>query len=890
VGGTAGVGVSFLEETFSASTAPPTNRLHQKAARAVLKALLPESGTDIKGNMRSRDDLLAASGYAGRPRDFAELLRILDRELRLVTPADPEGVESEGDTGPPPAGGQFYQLTHDYLVHSLRDWLTRKQKETRRGRAELRLAERAAAWDTKPESRHLPAWWEWANIRLFTRQQDWTPPQQRMMRKAGRYYAVRGVTILLLLLYSGWGGTKIYGRLLVESITTAETADVPRLVAKLPPFRHWANAQLRWHLQESPEDSKEHLHASLALLPVDEGQVEYLYRRLLEAGPAELPVIRDALLGHRDALTGRLWAVLEDGQADRGHRFRAACVLAAYDATGDEVNRNRWRGVTPFVADSLLAAVQANPSHYVPLLKTLEPVRERLLDPLAMVFRNGERAEADRTWASSILADYAADRPDVLADLLQDADGKQFAVLYPKAEAHRERAVALCQETLEATLDQQKTEVEKERLAKRQANAGVALLRLGQAGKVWPLLRHSPDPRVRSYLIHRLGPLGADAGALVKRLEEEPDVTIRRALILSLGPEEFGEQAWTTEGKAVLVERLRETYRADADPGLHAAAEWLLRQWKQGRWLGETDAAWAKDMEGREKRLHEIRKQLMKDKERAKPRWYVNGQGQTMVVIPGPVEFGMGTPLTEAGRFGDEGLHRRKIGRTYAIAAKAVTVKDYRAYYERRFGMDYDYIKDRAPSEDCPVNMTDWHMAAGYCNWLSGQEGIPETQWCYESDGQGRVTKLREKYLSLEGYRLATEAEWEYACRAGAVTARCYGESEELLPKYAWYGKNSGERSWPVGEKKPNDLGLFDLLGNVYTWCQETYQPYPGGEGDRVIEDKEGYLDIKDTDYRVMRGGSFVNVASTVRSADRGRYVPSTRNYFVGLRPARTFR
>ena len=69
---------------------------------------------------------------------------------------------------------------------SLREWLTRKQKETRRGRAELRLAERAASWNAKPESRHLPSVWEWANIRLLTRKREWTGPQRKMMRKAGR--------------------------------------------------------------------------------------------------------------------------------------------------------------------------------------------------------------------------------------------------------------------------------------------------------------------------------------------------------------------------------------------------------------------------------------------------------------------------------------------------------------------------------------------------------------------------------------------------------------------------------------------------------------------------------------------------------------------------------
>ncbi len=166
VGGTQGVGVTFLDETLSASTAPPEHRLHQKAAQAVLKALLPQTGTDIKGQMRSEAELRAASGYATRPRDFDDLIGILDPELRLISPTDPEG--SGGDSQPArPAGERYYQLTHDYLVHSLRTWLSRKQRETRRGRAELRLAERASLWETKPENRYLPSLSEWLSIQTL---------------------------------------------------------------------------------------------------------------------------------------------------------------------------------------------------------------------------------------------------------------------------------------------------------------------------------------------------------------------------------------------------------------------------------------------------------------------------------------------------------------------------------------------------------------------------------------------------------------------------------------------------------------------------------------------------------------------------------------------------
>ena len=169
VGGTKGVGVTFLEETFSAQTAVPRHRLHQKAARSVLKDLLPDSGTDIKGTMRSHAELLEASGYGNRPKDFDDLIRILDSEIRLITPTDPEGKDADDDSVTQTEAGQkYFQLTHDYLVHSLRDWLTRKQKETRKGRAELKLFDTSVIWNGKPENRFLPSWWEHLTIRLLT--------------------------------------------------------------------------------------------------------------------------------------------------------------------------------------------------------------------------------------------------------------------------------------------------------------------------------------------------------------------------------------------------------------------------------------------------------------------------------------------------------------------------------------------------------------------------------------------------------------------------------------------------------------------------------------------------------------------------------------------------
>jgi formylglycine-generating enzyme required for sulfatase activity len=609
---------------------------------------------------------------------------------------------------------------------------------------------------------------------------------------------------------------------------------------------------------------------------VDAAQVEFLYGRLLDAGLPEVPVIREALTASGPELVGRLWDVVgQPGKGREQRRLRAAAALASYDPDSP-----RWDQISGKVVEDL---VSVNPFDLRLWSEVFRPVRARLLSPLSDIFRDRKPTRTtERTLATNLLIDYAIDRPEVLTGLLLDADEKQFAVLYPIVKDQAERGLPLLLDEVDRRLPP--AESDKEKLAKRQANAAVALLKMNRPGMVWPLLKHDPDPRVRSYLIHRFGPLGADASALIQRLAEEQDVTIRRALILSLGPEEFGEQVGTPEGKK-LLQQLQEMYHTAADPGLHAAAEWLLRQWHEEEWLRQTNEAWAKDKQQRDKRLEDIRRQLTREKEKTKPQWYVNGQGQTMVVLSGSVDFMMGSPPTEVGRDSNERQHLRRIGRSFALAAKAVTVKEY-----LQFRKEHKYSKRYAPMEDCPVPGTDWYMAAAYCNWLSEREGIAKEEWCYETDSKGQVTKLKEKYLSLKGYRLPTEAEWEYACRAGAVTSRYYGESTDLLGKYAWFLENGEDRSWPVGGKKPNDLGLFDMHSNIFCWCQEGYKDDPGGNGKGAIDDKEDSLSIDPLAPRVLRGGAFDLQAMHVRCARREKFVPTfLSNQYVGFRPARTF-
>jgi formylglycine-generating enzyme required for sulfatase activity len=248
------------------------------------------------------------------------------------------------------------------------------------------------------------------------------------------------------------------------------------------------------------------------------------------------------------------------------------------------------------------------------------------------------------------------------------------------------------------------------------------------------------------------------------------------------------------------------------------------------------------------------------------PQWYVNSQGQTMVAIPSSVEFMMGSPSTEEGRWPDERLQQRqRIGRHFAIAAKSVTVEQFRCFLKSHGSKGLR----RLPTPDCPVTMLSWHLAAEYCNWLSEQEGL---ELCYEPiDKRNREAGMKSvpNCLQRTGYRLPTEEEWECACRAGTLTSRYYGESVDLLRNYGWYVENSGSRSWDVASLKPNDWGLFDMHGNVWNWCHNEH-------------------DARKLEKSSFRGGSYVDATDDVRAANNLKTDASAPSPYIGLRPTRT--
>jgi formylglycine-generating enzyme required for sulfatase activity len=256
----------------------------------------------------------------------------------------------------------------------------------------------------------------------------------------------------------------------------------------------------------------------------------------------------------------------------------------------------------------------------------------------------------------------------------------------------------------------------------------------------------------------------------------------------------------------------------------------------------------------------------------------VNSLGMKLALIPAG-RFQMGSGESKEVDGADNPRHEVRITRDFYLGTYHVTVGEFRKFVnaanyktdaERDGKGGYGIIPtgaeqnpkftwrnpNFAQSDDCPVVNVSWNDATAFCKWLSGKEG--------------------------KEYRLPTEAEWEYACRAGSTTRFSFGDDERLLGGYAWHSENSADKTHPVGQKKPNAFGLYDMHGNARQWCADWYgEKYYAAS---PVDDPGG------PDFgtgRVLRGGAF-STSAEYSSATRMSGAVDDRNYATGFRVART--
>ncbi len=856
MGGIEGVGIAFLEATFSGPTAPPECRLYERAARAVLMELLPAADSNIRGHSQSYLDLQRASGCGTD--QFDRLIHLLDSETRLITPTDPAISDAQADPlkGATRGAGpksRHYQLTHDYLVPSVRAWLTRRQRETRVGRAELMLAERAQLWESRRESRQLPTLLETLTILLLTKKSAWSEAEQRTMEAAGQLHARRllaGVMIVvgsLLVVFVARRELDRDQRLheakqLVHHMLTAELSALPEKIDALQPYQGLVFDQLEDAARTESIDRQ--LRAQLALVRSDPSRITSIISMMDEVPLQDLIVLRDALNQHAEESKSQLWQAIQSSEVEDSDLLPLAYQLAYFDAES-----KNWPLVASRVAQALFDANHLDVGHWT---RSLEPAGPRLIGPLESVFRDEQASSTDRVLAADILASFASDQPERIVSWIVDANPDQFHSLLHVLELHREPSGAILIRTLSDRADDPSA-------VSKITRAAAALMHLGYEDEVWNLFRTTMAPDLRTSLIRALYEFGVPADTILEHLKRDQEPSIQHALMMAL----HDYPRSVVDARPELVDIANRAYSSSPSSGVHSASESLLRQWEQEQPTVPPNRYTPQAPNAND--------------------WWVTPFGHTMILMRAPISFVRGSPEHETGRDPIEYTTSVELKHSFALAAHEVSVAQY-----LKSNSEFQYAKEVSATEACPINKTSWYDAIKYCRWLSEQEGVSEDQMCYppvSEIGEGMKLLAEEELLSRTGYRLPTDTEWEYAARAGSSGAWAFGNNPTWLRFYAMYLFNAEERAWPIGTARPNAFGFFNMHGNVAEWCQNLSDDLPISQ--EVLATQVDSADVN-AGERVFRGGGYESRTKLTRSAKLYSYPEFEEYSFIGFRIART--
>jgi eukaryotic-like serine/threonine-protein kinase len=379
----------------------------------------------------------------------------------------------------------------------------------------------------------------------------------------------------------------------------------------------------------------------------------------------------------------------------------------------------------------------------------------------------------------------------------------------------------------------------------RRTRAAAALIALdgpktitpGAAEEAWSGLKSSGVPDSRTELLDWLVRSKVDPEVLAARLETELDPSVRRQLIQALGA--LGQGQVPAGVSAAMTARLTALYRDDPDAGVHSSIAYLLRRWGMNSVVQRIDAALAgKPHDGYN--------------------WYVNPARITMAILTVPDYDNRPLPP-------EPGAPPAR----FAIATTETPLALFQQFdptHAARRREEYKTLPETDP--EAPADVLNYYEAARFCNWLSEREHIPPDQWCYRDLKSNGLMVLSPDYPELRGYRLPTVPEWEFAARAGTITNRYFGQNSTFIDDYVWHNANSGFHTQPIGRLRPNDFGLFDVLGNVCEWCRNpTPVPHPactscppGKEPDPPymrLESLKGRHFSRNPEDQVLRGEPF---------------------------------
>ncbi len=652
---------------------------------------------------------------------------------------------------------------------------------------------------------------------------------------------------------------------LATAVINSDISQLPTLLQKVDANPTVAGKFLRLGQQISGLSEQQHLNLILALLPGNDRSAGEIWSRMWQADPRTLKVLTDRLNLTDPQFSLRCREHLFKSTHADGERFRAAAALTHIL---DVSSFSQDQSVLQLVAREL---VQVTPSEFGDWRELFSSLVPQLADAMEEIRVDPSQSEQARLFAIDVLCEQASSDPERILQLLVEAEPNHFRVVMDRARLRRttiiEAATSLLKDSPSDTfLDA----FDEDTWAERQAKAAIMLLHFDHGEVVWPLLKHSPEPRVRGHLIHLIPALQVPPETIWNQLLITEDLSVRFALLLTLAEILRVDETLTLPPQ--VLELLQRWYQDSAEASIHSAISLLVRR--------QSDDG-VKSLLGTVVSLEQALAEQL--------RWFVNSQGQTFSIID-MEPFHMGSNEQETWRDRDERQHLRNVRRRFAMSTTEVTREAI-----LRWRGDFQFNQRGVTSRPfCPIGSVGWYEAAGYCNWLSQQDGIPEEQWCYVPNEQGEYAEgmhAKPEFLHLQGYRLPTEAEWEFACRSGTQTRRFYGDAEKLLSQYAWYSPLAEDECHEVAELLPNDYGLFDILGNEFEWCNDVYHSYINlaDETDPLIVGAYGGDEVTfDDQRRVLRGGSFEYTARHSRSSYRSYDNLNNRVLDNGFRIART--
>ncbi len=588
VGGARGVGLKFLEDTFDGASAPLAYRYHEAAARRALQQLLPSPGQSIRGHTRTREELNVVSGYAVGSKDFEELMTILDTEVRLVTPSDTVERRSRDQDTQNESPDRF-QLTHDYLVHSLRTWLTQKQRESPGGRAELLLAERASLWSSKPENRHLPTLSEHSRIRLLTNRQLWSQAQKKMMARGRRVHGLRlagfglAIAATALATFGFWNYStneqkRLKAESVVESLVSADIGEVNQKVQSLQPLQKWADPMMVQEFATAEDGSKKKLRLSVALVDKDPRANSYLLEQLPQLDLSEFSLVRD-VLNPSSVSVDSLWKVAMDKTRPTAQRFQVGCAIASYSP-----DDSRWEQFREPMVSYLTADDAAVPSRQLGArIDMLMPAQEQFIEILKQLLADADQDAAVRERTALALARFFSEQPQELLNTLLLCRSRNEMQPIIAAISSPNKDIL---DQLEAIAEEGQQSIPEMDFEPRHHEIGIATATLAHFGKIHSLLRALESPpglsrwnrSQQSLTKHYLSVLPvAHETALEALNDSKLDEETRRGLVEALG--RHGTQGLALAQVDTICTKLDKLYKNELDPGIHQTAAWALTQY-----------------------------------------------------------------------------------------------------------------------------------------------------------------------------------------------------------------------------------------------------------------------------------------------------------------------